>query len=222
MSTDTAGTRIIRAFTVNLVPGIVLWIIAISICYLHYNNDAVQQVLSQVANLKARYGYLFAAVSTAAFGGLIPFIYFYLSKKTGRRPALELIFYLIFWGIKGIEVDLFYRFQGYVFGTDTAFATVAMKTAVDQLLYAPLWAVPSIAIAYLYKNCDFKLNVCLKQLDRTFFYKAIPAIVISNLLVWLPAVTMIYMMPPDLQIPLFNLVQCFFALLLNILGRKEG
>ena len=220
MSTDTAAKRIARAFTVNLIPGICLWVIAISICYSYYNIDAIEQTLARVADLKAQYGYLFAAVSTAIFGGLIPFIYFYLTRQTGRRPGAELLFYLLFWGIKGVEVDLFYRLQGYFFGTDTGLATVAMKTAVDQLFYAPLWAVPSIAIAYLYKNSDFKLNICLQQLDRLFFFQTIPAIVVSNLLVWLPAVTIIYMMPPDLQIPLFNLVQCFFALLLNILGRK--
>jgi hypothetical protein len=37
--------------------------------------------------------------------------------------------------------------------------------------------------------------------------------------VWIPAVIMIYALPLGLQQPLFNLVVCFFSLLLLFLNR---
>ena len=220
MQFDVLSSRIRNAFLHNLVPGVFLWIVAISITLAYYHLPQAGQLFSAIGELKARYGLLYSASATALFGGLIPFLYFVVTRQTGSNAGSEALFYTLFCALKGIEVDLFYRFQGLVFGTDTAISTVVMKTIFDQFFYAPLWAVPSIAIAYLFKDNGFLLRPCLQQVDRTFITLIIPTIVISNLLVWLPAVSMIYLMPPELQVPLFNLVQCFFSLLLNMLGKR--
>ncbi|WP_163337745.1 hypothetical protein [Desulfopila sp. IMCC35008] len=215
-------SQIRHAFLQNLIPGIFLWIIAITICFSYYFAPSAQPVFEAVATLKVKYGIVYSSCATALFGGLIPFLYFLLTKQTGKSPVAELTFYLLFWGMKGIEVDLFYRLQGIIFGTDNSISTVFIKTLVDQGFYAPFWAVPTIAIAYLYKESGFKIKSCLAQVDRRFITLTIPTIVLSNMIVWLPSVTIIYLMPPNLQVPLFNLVQCFFALLLNILGKKSA
>jgi hypothetical protein len=44
---------------------------------------------------------------------------------------------------------------------------------------------------------------------------------ISNLGVWVPTVCIIYALPSALQLPLFNLVLCFFTLLLAHLAHTE-
>lgn len=44
---------------------------------------------------------------------------------------------------------------------------------------------------------------------------------ISNWLIWIPAVSVIYMMPVDLQLPLFNIVLLFFGLLVAVLSKNE-
>lgn len=215
-------SQIRHAFLQNLLPGIFLWIMAITICVSYYFLPAAQPVFEAVAALKVKYGIVYSSCATAIFGGLIPFLYFVATKQTGKSPVAELVFYLVFWGIKGVEVDLFYRLQGMIFGTDNSLSTVVIKTFVDQGFYAPFWAVPTIAIAYLFKESGFKIKPCLKQIDKQFITLTIPTIVLSNVIVWLPSVTIIYLMPSNLQVPLFNLVQCFFALLLNILGKKPA
>lgn len=214
-------SQIRHAFLQNLIPGIFLWIMALTIGFSYYFLPAAQPAFEAVAGLKMKYGIVYSACATAIFGGLIPFLYFLATKQTGKSPVAELTFYLLFWGTKGIEVDLFYRLQGMIFGTDNSMSTVVIKTIVDQGFYAPFWAVPTIAVAYLFKESGFRIKPCLEQIDRRFITLTIPTIVLSNVIVWLPAVTIIYLMPPNLQVPLFNLVQCFFALLLNILGRKS-
>jgi hypothetical protein len=214
-------SQIRHAFLQNLIPGIFLWIMAFTIGLSYYFLPAAQPAFEAVAALKKEYGIIYSAGATALFGGLIPYLYFLATKQTGKSPLAELIFYLVFWGTKGIEVDFFYRLQGVIFGTDNSVSTVVIKTLVDQGFYAPFWAVPTIAIAYLFKESGYTIKPCLKQIDRRFMTLTIPTIVLSNVLVWLPSVTIIYLTPPNLQVPLFNLVQCFFALLLNILGRKS-
>jgi hypothetical protein len=57
-------------------------------------------------------------------------------------------------------------------------------------------------------------------MDRKFFCVKIPTVVLSNWLVWIPAVSVVYAMPAELQIPLFNLVLCFWVLLLAVLNKR--
>ena len=56
------------------------------------------------------------------------------------------------------------------------------------------------------------------SLDKRLFLLYLPTTIITNWLVWIPSVLLIYLMPPMLQIPLFNLVLCFFVLVLAILN----
>ncbi len=210
-----------RAFRHNLLPGLVLQAIALSLGLLYYFWPPALTSFSFVAHLKARYGLVYAVCATAFFGGVIPFCYLFLTGQTRQKPGKELLFYLLFWGYKGAEVDLFYRLQGLLFGTGNDWRTVAMKTSVDQLCYAAFWMVPTIAVAYLWKDSGFSRQTFRRRLNRVFFTLTIPTIVVSNWLVWLPAVSVIYFMPPNLQVPLYNLVQCFFVLLLHMLGREQ-
>lgn len=220
MDIKQLSANVIQAFKHNLAPGLVLWSVAVTIGLAYYYFPPAMPAFTFVAGLKSQYGLLYAVCATALFGGLVPFSYLYLSGQIRQNPVKELLFYVTFWGIKGAEVDLFYRLQGIVFGTDNELQTVMVKTFVDQFFYAPLWVVPTISVFYLWKESGFSWSRCREHINRFFLTVTIPTIVVSNLLVWLPAVTVIYLMPPNLQIPLFNLVQCFFALVLNILSKK--
>jgi hypothetical protein len=42
------------------------------------------------------------------------------------------LFYAVFWGVKGTEVDAFYRLQALMFGNGTDAGTIALKVLVDQ------------------------------------------------------------------------------------------
>lgn len=214
-------TNITRAFRHNLAPGLALWALAIGVGVAYYHFPPAAGFFSSVAALKSYYGILYAVVATAVFGGLIPYCYLLVTGQVRQNPVHELLFYLIFWGVKGAEVDLFYRLQGHIFGTGNELHIVVTKTLFDQLFYGALWMVPTISLAYLWKESGFSFTRCKTFADRQFFTLTIPTIIVSNLLVWLPAVSVIYFMPPDLQVPLYNLVQCFFVLLLNILSKRN-
>ncbi len=54
-----------------------------------------------------------------------------------------------------------------------------------------------------------------------FFVETVEGIALTTIMVWLLAVALFNLVPLTLQIPLFNLVRCFFALLLNMLGRNR-
>ena len=216
--------NIVHALKANLAPGLVLQVLAISIavCYFFWPDSHI--VFNLISELKATYQWKYAFVSTALFGGIIPCLYLYLSGQfdTFRTSYIVLLFlfYSLFWAYKGVEVDFFYIQQARWFGDALDVSTIIKKTAVDQFLYSALWAAPTITIAYLWKDSNFNFRETKSKINKELFLLKIPTVVISNWLIWIPAVSIIYTMPTPLQIPLFNLVLCFFVLILASLNRK--
>jgi hypothetical protein len=160
-------------------------------------------------------------IATAIFGGIIPYIYLLSTGKTKKHPIKDLIFFIIFWAERGIEVDLLYTFQAKLFGIENTFKVLASKVFCDQFIYAAIIAAPVIAAVYHWKAYDYKFKGLLKKFDKKFFHIQIPAMIISNWLVWMPAVLIIYSLPLALQIPMFNIVLCFWVLLVEVLNKES-
>ncbi len=206
----------------NLIPGLCLQAFALALAFAYFKWPAVAPTFNYFADLKVSYGWGYALLSTALFGGLIPFCYLWLTGNV-REPALPImLFYVLFWAYKGIEVDILYSAQAVWFGLGTDWPTLIKKTAVDQLVYGTLWAAPSMAIGYAWKEAGFNFVRLRARLNREFFFVQIPTTLVSNWLIWTPAVLIIYSMPPALQIPLFNLVLCFFVLLLTTISQRKS
>lgn len=214
---------ILSALKQNLLPGLVLQIFALTLVLVYFFVPASQPVYAWFGVLKHLYGYTYAFIATAFFGGLIPFLYLYSTNglDNNRSYAGLLIFYLVFWGLKGMEVDFFYQMQGSWFGYENNFRTIALKTLVDQFLYSALWAAPSITITYLWVECGYDFRKWINAMNRKFFTVKIPTVILSNWMVWIPSVSIVYSMPQNLQIPLFNLVLCFWVLLLAVLNKRS-
>ncbi len=212
---------ILAALKQNLKPGLVLQAFALLILVIYFFVPASKPVFVWFGDLKAQYGYFYSFIATAFFGGLIPFLYLWLSKSfSDRNTFVLMVFYLLFWGIKGMEVDLFYRFQAEWFGSGNDWQTIITKMAADQFIYSTFWAAPGITIIYLLVESDWNVARWRAAMDKQFFCVKIPTVVLSNWLVWIPAVCVVYAMPAELQIPLFNLVLCFWVLLLAVLNKK--
>lgn len=216
-------TSIFNALKKNLLPGLVLQCFAAIIMGVYFLVPSAQPFYEVFGLLKQTYGFGYSFVATALFGGLIPFIYLLSNRQlTQVKSVLGVaIFYLIFWGLKGMEVDLFYRYQTDWFGSGNDLQTLATKVAVDQFIYSALWAAPSITLSYLWMEQQFSFSGWKRSLDSQFFKETLPTVIFSNWMVWIPAVSVVYAMPSQLQIPLFNLVLCFWVLLLSILNKRN-
>jgi hypothetical protein len=216
-------SSIYAALRNTIVPGIVLQFFAFLILLAYFFVPSARDYFNFFGTLKGEFGFFYSFVATALFGGLIPFAYLWLSGRlpAGRSIIAIGVFYTLFWGYKGIEVDLFYRLQGVWFGTGNDVATLAIKVAVDQLIYSALWAAPSITLSYLWLQAGFNFRVWWRSIDRQYLLRTLPVVIVSNWLVWIPAVSIIYSMPTELQVPLFNLVLCFWVLLLAVLNKRD-
>jgi hypothetical protein len=217
------GFRGIRA---NLVPGLVLQAFALSIVIGYGVSPDLHLVLDTVGVLKETGGYAFSLISTALFGGVLPFLILWLSGRIPRSQVIgQLTFYTLFWGWKGLEVDAFYRVQTLLFGESGSVHVVMTKVLVDQFVYNPLWAAPTQTLFFLWKDANFSRAVLMPRLHDTTgfapFRAKLLAVLFSTWVVWIPAVSIVYSLPSALQLPIFNLVLCFWCLLLTFVSQPN-
>lgn len=208
----------------NLVPGFVLWVVGLVVVINYYFWPPSKGAFAAVANLKTEYGYLFAAISTGFFGGVLPFIFQKLQAGGARAtPWNQLPFMTVYWSARGVEIDALYRLQAFVFGDEATAGVVTLKVLADQFLYCPFWCIPTVVLIYLWKDSGYDWKRTRERLGPHWYYRRAVPIMVSNWSVWIPAVAFIYLLPQPLQLPLQNIVVCFWVLLLMVLtaGDRE-
>jgi hypothetical protein len=213
----------------NLVPGLILQSFALAIVLAYGQSAGFHSALDRVGLLKHELGYIFSMLSTATFGGVIPFFILLASGKVPRGQGRKQFAFLVaFWAWKGVEVDAFYRAQAVIFGDGSSTQVVAAKTLVDQFVYNPLWAAPTQTVFFLWKDSEFSFAKLLPQVRNSAgfgpFWSKVTTVLFSTWVVWIPAVSIVYSLPSALQLPLSNLVLCFWCLLLTFVstGSMQG
>lgn len=218
----SALSRALSAASANLRPGLALQAVALAIVVGYYRSDAVRDALDVLGAWKTHYGYAFSAVSTIVSGGIIPYLYLALSGRIERgRHGTEIAFLLGFWLWRGVEVDLLYRLQGTWFGVEPSVTTVLSKMLVDQFVYNPFWIAPLQTLLMSFKEEQFSVDGVRQRFARIPFGERMMVILVSNWVVWIPAVTIVYCLPEPLQLPLSNVVTCFWALMLTSVSRDH-
>jgi hypothetical protein len=218
---NTIQTKIVNAFKANIKPAIYLQILAVSIALCYFYVPASEPVFSLLGNLKASYGSLYAVISTAIFGGLIPYLIMLATKQIHFKPVAQLVFYCILWAILGFIIDHFYQFQGYLFGNNGDVSTIIKKVVLDQFGFNVLVGAPFVTIAFLLRDNQFNIKSWLSSINKKLFTEEIPVVLASTWIVWIPSVSVVYAMPSNLQIPLFNIVLCMFVLIVAILNNPN-
>lgn len=208
----------ITAARANLIPGIILWLISLLLLGAYYYMPTAKFYYDIIGELKSSGGYIYSILATALFGGLIPALFSIkiLSSKSISVKSF-LIFSIILWGYRGLEVDLLYQFQSHMFGDTVSVNTILKKVAFDQFVYTMFWAAPLTVVLYLWKDCQFNFRQAVRRFEPPFIFQSWISLLISTWLVWIPSVAIIYSLPPLLQIPLFNLVLCFYVCLITYL-----
>lgn len=207
-----------------MVPGFVLQLLALIVVTAYYQHEPTRVILNRLASWREEVGVVSAIISTGLFGGLLPVLY--LRARTSTRPHttwLQGAAITAFWTYKGLEIDVFYRLLARFVGAGHDMATIAVKTAIDQFIYCPFLAVPVTVVFYEWTAGHFDAAALVRDIRAGGWFrrKALP-LLISNLWVWLPTACIIYSLPTPLQLPLQNLVLCFFTLLVAHLSRRSA
>jgi len=213
---------IAAVFRQNLMPCLVLNVVMITLVCSYYLVPTVAGVWEAVGEFKLRWSYAFSLSSTVFAAVLLPTVVQWAMgalPEEGRWRRLGLL--TLFWGYRGMEIDLFYRLQGWMFGSGNDVGTLALKVAVDQFVMSPLWFVPTYLIALRWVDMGGSWARTRASLGRDFWTRTCPTVLVTNWLVWIPTLALVYSLPAALQFPLFSVVMCFFILIVTLLARGD-
>lgn len=205
-------------------PGLVLQITALGLVLSYYYLPAAHGWFDQLARWRTEGGYVFSGIASALCGGLLPFCYlrFSAADKTAYS-ATHMIFFTLFWAWKGAEVDLLYRTLTSLYGDGTGPATIARKVITDQFGFNTFYAAPLSSLIFAWKDAGFRWSPVMTDVRRGQWYaRRVLPVLLAVWAVWIPVVSCVYALPPALQIPLFNVVLCFWSLLFaHIITRQS-
>ncbi len=215
-----AGLRGARA---NLVPGLALQAFAIALVLAYYRWPAAEAALREATAWRARFGVLWPMGITTLFGGVIPFLY--LRAQPGTRaahPWRDFWFFAGYWAYRGWEIDLLYQVLARVVGTGNDVGTLAAKVAIDQFVYCILIAVPVMVLSFGWRAEGYSWRRLYARMHGRFWRREVLPLYITNCAVWIPAVTAVYALPLPLQLPLCNVVLCFYTLLVSHMAAHQS
>jgi len=207
----------------NARLGLLLQGFALTMVLLYYFHEPSHQLLLKIPEIKQRLGIFFPILATAFFGGLIPFLFMAIRKEIPRGHAVSnLLFLLGFWAFNGLTIDYFYKAQAILFGDQPDVITVIKKVCFDQFVFSAFWAAPFTAVVMHWKHCGFSFRTARKRFSRDILTVELPSILFALWAVWIPTVAIIYCLPLALQFPLFNIVLCFWSLMLTAVSHRNA
>jgi len=214
----------LRGARANLVPGLCIWLFTLALVGSYLLFHGLREALGTYSELRQAHGFLSASLSTVLFAALIPAAFHFLRRRSPEPQAGRRLAWMVaFWAYKGIEIELWFRFLAWSVGSDASLGTVLTKSLLDQLVFCPLLAIPLTWAAYAWPETGFNGRRWRARLTAPGWYRhEVLPILIANFGVWAPAVTLIYLLPTPLQLPVQNLVLCFFTLLLAHVAREQG
>ncbi len=215
-----AGLRGARA---NLVPGLALQVLAVALVLAYYRWPAAEAALRGATEWRARFGVLFPIGITTLCGGVVPFLYLRAQPATrAAHPWRDFWFYAGYWAYRGFEIDLLYRVLAHVVGTGRDVGTLATKVAIDQFVYCLLIAVPMMVLSFGWRAEGYSWRRLRERMRGRFLRHEVLPLYITNCAIWIPAVTAVYALPLPLQLPLCNIVLCFYTLLVSHMAAHQA
>ena len=215
----------LRAARANLWPGLGLQIVMALVVAAYFRAGWAKPWFDEFALLKARGGFLFSMAAAAVAGALLPealIVIFFQRGRATKRNGANLCFGLVFWAAMGFCVDLLYRGQSRWFGSELTAAVLVKKVLVDQFIYNPVFSAPVTVWCYEWRNRRYQIDGLGQFFTGQFYVGSVLPTLVATWGVWIPAVTLIYCLPPLLQIPLYNLALTFWALMLAYINSNEN
>lgn len=213
----------LRALRTNLLPGLLLQSLMAAMAAAYLWHPASRRFFEGLAHLRSEWGLLFSFAGTAIASAFFPELLRQLlpRRETSREePGLvsRLLFAVPFWGLVGMQVDLFYRLQNILFGPSGTAIILLKKVLVDALLYCPLLAIPEVVCVFLWRDHGYTLRGFRGHAPVRFYALRILPVLLANWMVWIPLICIIYSLPPALGVPFFIVAQCFWVMVFTTLS----
>lgn len=208
----------------NLLPGLLLQALMLVFLALYLMHEGTREVLGRIADLKQEAGFAFAFFSYVLSAALLPEILrvaFFQEGKANRRNLWNFLTAAPFWGLMGVLVDILYRCQIVWFGAGQDWQTILSKVAVDQFLFSPFISNTLTVGYFTWRDEGFRRGAARGIFCRGFFLDRVFPVQVAAWCIWIPAVSLVYFMPSELQIPVASLIQAFWVLVFLFINRPR-
>lgn len=205
----------------NLVPTVisVAATVALVLAY-KCGGEAMRHGFDRVAQWERDWGVGFAALATMITAGLLPLL---LQAALGRlpRPFLpNLLFNLVFWAVQGIFSWVLVELNAKINGQGQDALTIFKKLLFENLVFAPLFAYPLLILpGFRFKDSGFSCRRFVASWgDRRNVLLVYCSMVVADWCTFIPASSIIYSFPYDLQLPITVFLLFFFSSFLSIMS----
>lgn len=214
------GLASVRA---NLVPMIVLWVLAAALVLGYYFVPGIDGALEPLRKWQIESGWLAAFLNRFFFCGIVPGV-FLLSVRSNRpQMPIATAFAQGMWGgVSGIVYDFFYRWQCVWFGNGVDFATLLKKLLVDQFTITVFVIAPLNVLVFFWISRGFSFARFRSEFPRPFLTRALLPNLVTNWCVWIPVVMAIYAFPLALQVQVSGFACAFWALTCLQIGKRSS
>ena len=212
-----------RAAKANLLPGLLVQCVMIGILVAYFVHDGTKEVLQGLAEVKGGWGYGFSALMGILAGAVLPELIRWSVVQRFRWTARNmgnLVFAIPFWSFNGVLVDWFYRRQAEWFGDEASLTVVVPQVLVDQFLFTPLLTAPMTAILYDWKDSGYLWNS--RFFTRKYYRDSILPTLVAIWCVWIPIVSVLYVFPEVVQIPLYGLALTLWVILYTWMSEERA
>ena len=204
------GLASVRA---NVVPMVVLWLLAALTVVGYYFVPGFARLLEPLRCWQTESGWVAALLNRVIFCGLLPGVFLLCVKSIRpRRPWATTIAYCLWCGPWGIFCDGFFTLQAMMFGTGVDIGTIALKLAVEYLVWTAVICVPPSAAFFFWLSRDFSFARARREWPRRFVRDACLPLLVTDVCVWVPVSAMVYLFPLPLQIQLVGFASAFWML----------
>lgn len=216
-----AGTIAKAAARANVVPMVVLWLVALFLVGAYYFVPGAERAFAPFARFHRKWGVFAAVVNQVFFCGLVPCVFVLTVKRIRTpRPVLKSLLQAVWCGAWGVVYFYFYKFQAQLFGSGHDVATLLAKTAFDQFVWTPLVPVPLSAVFFLWMGSGFSVSETRRTCRDGFLARVWLPNIESSWCVWIPVVFAVYAFPGDLQVQVLGLVSSFWTLMCLQIGKR--
>ena len=207
----------------NWIAAVGIWGLAIFFVVSYYQGGLGLAAASEIMKGRACYGLLFPVAVEVVFCALLPTLTQVLFMPSQRRNAIRrLPLFVAFWAYRGLETDFFYRFQAWLWGSQTDFGTALCKVLTDQFVYN-FWAATQILLALrLIARVSGELPAGELVLAKDWFRKLVMPVAIASWIVWIPTMSVFYMLPTPLQMPVSSAITWLWSLMLLFMAKQRA
>ena len=207
----------------NAVPMVILWAVAVCLIVGYYCVPGAADCFKPLARWQRESGWLAAFLNLFFFCGVIPGVFIWsIRDLRPKYPLATLLVQSVWCGAWGVVNNEVYAVLSHWFGSGADIGTLLLKTAVDQFVWTVLVMAPVDAVFFFWLGRDFSFSRTRAEWPRSFVRGVVLPNLLSNWIVWIPVLCVIYAFPLPLQIQLAGIVGSIWTLLCLQIGRRSA